>query len=284
LRFCVEFQLEPLPVSEKTMLAYVAYLYQEGLKGSSISVYISAVKSLHNHCSLLYPSFTPRLDLALRGTKVLSPPPIRKLPITFSLLKKLFSVISYRHDELLLKLAMATAFFGCLRAGEICVPDTSVFDVSKHVSLKDVTMFRQEKMFSLLLRQSKTDKNSDGVLVYVGCSADAICAFCLMSRFLETRSSDSPDSPLFSSSTVKLLHKSYFVNAVKLLICAVGLDPSLYSGHSFRAGAATTGADCGFNHWEIRMLGRWSSDCFNLYLRNPKVASSFSRRLANQLV
>ena len=59
----------------------------------------------------------------------------------------------------------------------------------------------------------------------------------------------------------------------------LGYDPSLYSGHSYRAGAATTAGNLGFEEWEIKMLGRWNSSAYHIYLRNPKVVATFSKRL-----
>ena len=281
IQFCQEFKLVALPVVENTLIYYVSYLHERGLKGTSIQVYLSAIKSLHLHCGLPYPMFTPRLNLALRGAKVLSSPPLRKLPITFSLLCKLINNMSYHPDELLLQVAMAVAFFGCLRCGELCVPDHVSFDPLQHLCFKDLKFFHNEHMFSLFLRKSKTDKFSNGVEVYVGCSSHVICAYCLMCKFVKTRIDDSPDSPLFSNVRINVLRRSFFVNATRLALSALHLDPSMYSGHSFRAGSATSGADSGFSQWELRMLGRWRSECFHIYLRNPKIVASFAQRLAS---
>jgi hypothetical protein len=174
--------------------------------------------------------------------------------------------MSFRGDGMLLKCAMAVDFFGCLRPGELCIPDTQAFDSSKHLCLGDVKFLDDEKMFSLHLKQSKTDKFSQGVDVYIGCSSHAVCAYCHLKEFLKLRVDDNPLSPLLSSMSVRVLRKAYFVNATRLALSSVGLDPSLYSGHSFRAGSATSGADSGFDHWELKMLGRWSSECFNIYI------------------
>ena len=179
---------------------------------------------------------------------------------------------------------MSLAFFACLRAGELCVPDNCTFDVAKHLCIRDVTFFDDDKMCSVLLKQSKTDKFSNGVMVYVGCSTQSVCAYCTLKKFLVARSDHSPDAPLFADNHVPVLKKTYFVNATRLALSAIGLNPSLYSGHSFRAGSATSGAENGFNHWELKMLRRWSSECFNIYLRNPKLVANFAQRLASSLV
>jgi hypothetical protein len=90
-----------------------------------------------------------------------------------------------------------------------------------------------------------------------------------------------PNSPLFLDQSGHILTKSRFVSSTKLLLALLGYDPSKYSGHSFRAGAATTGADKGFDNWQLKMLGRWASNAYNVYLRNPKVVASFATLLAS---
>ena len=47
------------------------------------------------------------------------------------------------------------------------------------------------------------------------------------------------------------------------------IDPHQYSGHSFRIGGATSAAVAGLNDYEIKLLRRWSSDCYKCYIRSP---------------
>ena len=49
-----------------------------------------------------------------------------------------------------------------------------------------------------------------------------------------------------------------------------GLDASLYSGHSFRIGAATSAAQAGIQDSIIQALGRWSSGAFLVYVRTQR--------------
>ena len=71
------------------------------------------------------------------------------------------------------------------------------------------------------------------------------------------------------------------MSVTRLAIASVGLDPSAFSGHSYRAGAATSAGNAGFEDWELKMMGRWNSDAYNLYLRNPKIVSTFAKRLVS---
>ena len=67
-------------------------------------------------------------------------------------------------------------------------------------------------------------------------------------------------------------------------LSAAGFDPSLYQGHSWRIGMATTLAMNGVPEYVIKDMGGWSrnSSAFNLYVRRcpPEQRASFARFLA----
>ena len=104
-----------------------------------------------------------------------------------------------------------------------------------------------------------------------------------MVRHLKLRSLSPGSAPLFADMQGNILQRNYFVSTTKLLVSMLGLPSDRFSGHSYRAGSATTGADAGFDNWEIKMLGRWNSEIYNIYLRNPKIVSSFAKHLVTQV-
>jgi hypothetical protein len=57
---------------------------------------------------------------------------------------------------------------------------------------------------------------------------------------------------------------------LKTHLLAIGLDLSLYSGHSFCHGAASSAAAVGYADHEIQLLGCWHSDAYKLYINIPR--------------
>ena len=53
----------------------------------------------------------------------------------------------------------------------------------------------------------------------------------------------------------------------KALATSVGMDPNQFGAHSFRIGGATALFAAGADPTVIRTMGRWSSDCYRLYVR-----------------
>ena len=54
---------------------------------------------------------------------------------------------------------------------------------------------------------------------------------------------------------------------VKALMSSVGLDPARFGAHSLRIGGATAALAAGVPPALIRIMGRWSSDVYEIYCR-----------------
>jgi hypothetical protein len=68
----------------------------------------------------------------------------------------------------------------------------------------------------------------------------------------------------------KPLSREVLVTEVHSALSRAGLNALDYCSHSFRIGAATTALKAGISDAKIRMLGRWESDAYQLYLRTPR--------------
>ena len=85
-------------------------------------------------------------------------------------------------------------------------------------------------------------------------------------KLLFTKVKASPDSPALSFSKRQFINHRSFTEKLKTLIKKAGLDPALYSGHSFRRGGASYLYSVGGSTLMIQILGEWSSQIYTRYL------------------
>ena len=270
LNFCTSYHLSPLPLAEPVLLRYVAHLSLAGLAPTTIKNYLSALRAWVLSLGLDEPQiWTPRVHLACRAVTRAHPPPRQPLPIDYDLLNVLIRSLSYSHDHLLIASALSLQYFACLRASELC-SDSSF---PTHPSRSDISFLQSGS--SLVMRytchSSKTAPH--GFQAHVGCSGTPICAPCIMTHFFSSFPSE-PTSPLFRFSSGRLLTYHLYNSIIKRLVQIAGLDPSFYSTHSVRAGAATQAARSGLDPDSIKRLGRWRSQAYLVYLRPPPEANA----------
>ena len=84
---------------------------------------------------------------------------------------------------------------------------------------------------------------------------------------LQSRSVQTP-RPLFEFASGAPLTRNTLTS--RSLLQSQELDEKLYASHSFRFGAATAAGSAGLPSWLIKTLGRWTSDCYERYIRTPK--------------
>ena len=78
---------------------------------------------------------------------------------------------------------------------------------------------------------------------------------------------DASTTPLFVNETGSPLKAADVRKAVKKIMQVVGQDPKLYGSHSLRIGGATAALAAGISPAHIQLLGRWDSDCYQIYCR-----------------
>ncbi|CAB3988529.1 Retrovirus-related Pol poly from transposon 412 [Paramuricea clavata] len=233
---------------------------------SSVSSYIAAVRSWHIDLGAPDPTRgATRLARLLRGIRrCRSSPALSRLPVINRLMGVLQSALSAPgFDHVMFWAACSTAFFGFLRVSEFTC--AGVYVPSCHLSLSDI-QWDAAGHYRLFLKSSKTDPFHKGCTVLIGPSGHQICPVAALSRYLAIRGSF--PGPLFLCVTGAPLSPS-LVNAwLRFILKAAGV-PGNYSSDSFRIGAATSAALAGVPDHVIKILGRWSSDCYLRYIRTP---------------
>ena len=76
--------------------------------------------------------------------------------------------------------------------------------------------------------------------------------------------------PLFSFESGRCLTRAIVSDLLRDSARVAGLPYYSLKGHSFRIGAASVAADASLPDWLIKVLSRWSSDCYQLYSRTPQ--------------
>ena len=107
------------------------------------------------------------------------------------------------------------------------------------------------------------------MVLYLGHAHHTVCAVCANLQIQHARPHSTPCDPLFRLSSGLPLARRDLTTFLSSLLQLVGLDPQHYSGHSFRIGGATSATIAGLNDYEIKLLGRWSSDCYKRYIHSP---------------
>ena len=283
-RFCSHYHLSPLPASPLTLRYFCAYLARS-VKYSTLKVYLSALRLLHIESSYPDPTKDSLLEYVIKGIKRSQSTASRpRLPITLNLLRDLKRALHNSHtitmhDKRMLWAAFCTAFYGFLRASELCTSSAHSFDKARSLCHADVSL--APSFAQLLIKASKTDPFRRSCTVTVGATHTSTCPVSALSKYLDC-SPHPQHTPLFTFQNGSYLTRSTLIAHLRSLLHALGANPSAFASHSFRIGAATTAAEVGLPDWQIQAMGRWSSDCYTRYIRiSPTTLAGASVALAN---
>ena len=265
LRFCMFHNLKALPVQETNLMLFVTHISATSI--SNIKIHISAVKHFAAYLIGQHRAHYPRLFMLVRSIKRRAKNGPKRIPVTISHLKLIYSFIASsswpQADKIMLWAAVTTAFFGFLRSSEYVAPQTQKYDPESTLCFEDVKY--QHPNFYIKIKTSKTDPFREGCTICLSPSGAQICPVRNLQIYIKQHKVKS--GPLFTYADYTLLTRRRLNCLLKSAIPASNLAP--VSSHSLRIGAATTAAAGGFPRWLIQQLGRWTSDCFRTYIQIP---------------
>jgi hypothetical protein len=252
--------------------------------------YLAAIRHLHIAQGFGDPHIKcmAKLEQVLKGIKsVQCREPAKRvsrlpiLPVHLQKLREVWGRMLPAFDGKMLWAAAALCFFGFLRSGEITIPADSSFDEGAHLSFHDVEVdsLSQPQILRVHLKASKTDPFRVGIDIFIGKTDNSLCPVSAVLSYMVERGADR--GPFFRFQDGKPLTRVRFVTKIKEALAASGVDCSAYSGHSFWSGAATTAAKQGISDATIKMLGRWKSSAYQLYIKTPREQlATYSRSLS----
>ena len=149
------------------------------------------------------------------------------------------------------------------------MPSDGAYDPSAHLSYGDVRTdsLVNTSYITVTIKASKTDPFRKGVTVHIGATKSQLCPVAAVLAYMVQRGSQA--GPFFLFEDGRRLTRDRLVAEVRRALERAGVDPSHYSSHSFRIGAATTAAACGLQDSLIKTLGRWESAAYTVYIRTP---------------
>ena len=176
-----------------------------------------------------------------------------------------------------IRAALASAFQGLMRSYEYCDtgkgPRGTKAVLSRIPSRKDLKVLTAERLVFMMC-PCKNMKHLSGKTVPLvigggGTYIDAVAEMRNLMRVDPTPTGLDPGSvPLFRDpATNAPIQADALRRLIKNLMAAVGEDPSQFGTHSLRIGGATALFAQGATPMVIRTMGRWSSDCYRLYVR-----------------
>ena len=253
-----------VPATDAHVAAYIA-AHATTLKVATLTRRLAAISVAHEAASLPNPVRSPLVRATMRGVRRERGSAQRQAkPL---LREDLFAVLATmgdgmkdaRDDRALLLLGFAGGF----RRSELVGLDCA-----------DIEHVRQGIVVTL--RQSKTDQDGEGRKIGVPFGRTKWCPVTALDRWLDAASIE--DGAIFRrvDRHGHVLAERLSAEAVSLIVqervAAAGYEPSAFTGHSLRAGFATSAAQAGVSSLKIRQQTGHASDAMLArYVRDGEI-------------
>ena len=179
-----------------------------------------------------------------------------------------------------------------LRGAEFAM-DGKRWNAQLDMTRADIAVLTRERLV-VMMRPCKNMQTLTGktVPLVIGAGGEFVDAVEEMHNLLRvdpTPAGAEASTPLFRSfdehGRAAPLSTKLVREWTRSLMLSIGEDPSQFGSHSYRIGGATALFAAGADPLIIRTMGRWSSDCYRLYVRACFSATvEWTRRCGSQEV
>lgn len=188
--------------------------------------------------------------------------PQKRLPLTVDILLKLRAAFDLAlHDDRTLWAILCVGVFALARIGELVPGHGSKLKVT----LGAVKMVGDKGVLHLV--GTKTDVERKGTDLLFFRNNSKCCPFTAMKAYLAARPSGSSSSPLFVDGMGNKISQTWVVKRLRNKLSQIGLEAKHFCGISLRKGGAQTLLRLKANDTIVMGMGRWTSSCFNRYLK-----------------
>ena len=252
-----------IPAEPESVAAYLA-AHADTLSVATLNRRLAALAKVHRSHGQANPTSSELVKSVLRGLKRVKGSAQRQaIPLLKEDLILALNATGNGLRDLRYRALLLIGFAGGFRRSELV-----------GLTCGDVERVRQGIV--LTLRRSKTDQNGEGRKIGIPLARGHWCPVGALEQWLAT--SGIVKGALFwpidrhSQIGAKPLSGEAVCLIVKERVRAVGIDPSGYSGHSLRAGLATSAAQAGVPSWKIRQqTGHASEAMLTRYIRDGEL-------------
>lgn len=194
-----------------------------------------------------------------------------------------------------MRAALSLALQGLLRGAEFSVDGAGKFNPCKSMTRNDLVCLTEGRLV-VMMRPCKNMQYLGGKTVPLvigagGAYVDAVREMRNLLRVDPVSSREAATTSMFRQPSVarpgewEPLTTATVRHWTRQLMQAIGEDASQFGAHSYRIGGATALFTAGANEMVIRTMGRWSSDCYRLYVRACfDQTLDWSKRCGSQVV
>ena len=267
--FCVTFHASFLPVSRDTLLGFIELMSRtSGFE--HIQHIMSSIRFIHQYTGHHFPGDSFEFKVLLRSLKrKLAKPARQALPITPEMLILMYQFVDINNPA---ELAHWTSFIFALRLlyrkSSIAPESLAKFDPKIGLSREKAVLSNNVVLVYQNFSKTNQFMSSTRVTPLIPSSITALDPVFHYSKLVAENVVERT-CPAFSyleAGLVRCVTHRSFTEFLKKLLFKIGLDPSKWTGHSFRRGGASLLYRLGMDPLTIQACGDWSSDTFLRYL------------------
>lgn len=272
IKFCLFYNFDLVPVSAENLSLFAQFLARSFVSPSTIKNYISGAKLLHIIMQVDTKAFeTYEFKLTIKGiTRRLKHMPRQASPITPALLLQFRKFLDLNNpaDASYWSLFL-TAFFAMARKSNLVPASKNSFDPEKQLSRSRVLV--GEDCLLVIWSWAKNIQKGDRMhkMPLLSIRQSPLCpvlAYKNMCSLVKVGNNQPAFSVPAGKGHVPITY-SQFNRKLKHLVSLCGLNPDVFSTHSFRRGGATYAFQADVPETLIQLQGDWASDCYKRYLK-----------------
>ncbi|MCF3628215.1 site-specific integrase [Thalassospiraceae bacterium LMO-SO8] len=252
-----------IPASDVVVADYLA-AHAGNLSVATLSRRVASISKAHTSKGLQSPTTSDLIKATLRGIKRTHGAPQRaSSPLLVEDLLRIMNMLGDSPKDTRDRALLLIGFAGGFRRSELVALD-----------VEDIRQVRQGMVVSI--RRSKTDQAGKGREIGIPLARGRFCPVKSLEEWLQFSSIE--DGPIFRSVSQHgqigeaRLSSEAVAGVVKVRVEQVGLDPRSFSGHSLRAGLATSAAMAGVSSLDIRkQTGHRSDAALARYVRTGEL-------------